>query len=315
VTRYGETLEISNSEVQTYMDCRRRWWLSYYRGLRLKAEAPVGPLSVGSRAHKALEQGYSTPGRGEAMFRVLAESIEADYPLAEELGVTEQFEKECELVLIMLEGFVEWAAEEGLDAGWEVLSEERIVRSPVLRVGAQDVVLKGKLDQIVRRDMDGSVWMRDWKTTMEKQPVMMAFKPQIKTYRLLLQLTEPDSRVSGAQIVFLRKVKRTTRAEPPFYMIEQVYVSDREMESFWTSILSVLRQIVDADAALSAGADHRQVAPPRPTRDCSWRCPFYAVCDMFDDGSDIERYLEDAYAVADPYAYYDEDPDNSEETT
>lgn len=311
MTRYGETLEISNSEIQTYLDCKRRWWLSYYRGLRLKAEAPIGPLSIGSRVHNALEQGYSSPGREAAMRRVLAESIEKDYPLAIELDVLEQFEKECELALIMLEGFVDWAAEEGLDAGWEVLSEERIVRSPTLRIASQDVVLKGKLDQIVKRDMDDSVWMRDWKTTQEKAPIMMAFKPQIKTYLLLLQLTEPDSRVSGAQIVFLRKVKRTARAEPPFYMQEQVYISSTEMESFWKSLLGVLSQIVETDWALGAGGDPLTLAPARPTRDCSWRCPYYSVCDMFDDGSDIERYLDDLYVVADPYAYYD-DPDHEE---
>src|SRR5690348_16272394 len=33
---------ISNSEVQTFKDCRRRWWLAYYRKLGLKVESPLG---------------------------------------------------------------------------------------------------------------------------------------------------------------------------------------------------------------------------------------------------------------------------------
>ncbi len=310
MTRYGDVLEVSNSEVQSYMDCKRRWWLTYYRSLRVKREAPIGPLNIGSRTHKALEEGYSSPGREEALFKVLHETIEADYPKAIELGVVEQFEKECELVLIMLRGFVEWAAEEGLDAGWEVVSHERIVRSPILRIGTQDVLLKGKLDQIIRRLMDNSLWMRDWKTTVYKQPVLMAFGPQLKMYRLLLALTEPDAQVTGGQFVFLRKVRRTTRAEPPFYMTEDIHVNVAQMEAFWAQLLGVIGQLVETNFRLDAGEDHHKVVPPRPTRDCSWRCPYYAICDMFDDGSNVEGMLEALYERVDPYAYYDEDPDN-----
>jgi hypothetical protein len=316
VTRYGDVLEVSNSELQTFMDCGRRWWLTYYRSLRLKrGEAVVGPLSIGSRTHKALEEGYSTPGREEAMYKVLAQTIEEDYPKAVEAGVVDRFESECELVLIMLQGFAEWAAEEGLDAGWDVVSEERIVRSPTLRVGAQDVVLKGKLDQIIRRNLDDSLWMRDWKTTVYKEPVLIAFGPQIKMYRLLLSLTEPDAQVTGSQLVFLRKVKRSARAQPPFYMTEDIPVTRAEMEAFWRQLLGMLERLVYTTARLDEGWDHHGIVPPRQTRDCSWRCNYYAICDMFDDGSDVERMLGDLYERVDPYAYYDEDPDGTEETT
>lgn len=655
MTRYGDVIETSNSEIQTYMDCRRRWWLTYHRSLRLKREAPVGPLNLGSRVHRALEEGYSSPGREAEMRRVLAESIERDYPLAEELGVLDEFEKECELAVVMLEGFVDWASEEGLDAGWEVVHKEQIVRAPRMDFGGTPVVLKGKLDQVVRREHDGSLWMRDWKgqpldgvvhsplgprrmgdlsvddyvvggdgcptritatqdlgtvpcytvgfsdggslevtedhlwrllgngprpggllstkemlnlgvddaanrsqltkrwqvpvvepirqperdlpvdpyllglflgdghfrsgsgrasvcsaddeileyaeryckrprkqdersavstvilsddvrhklaslgleghlsytkfippqyfggsvsqrvallhglmdtdgscqktgrrpnakssfsttspylrdglvrlvrslgglakrgstlvgrvdgvdkadywavtvsmsrrpfrlqrkaevwtpvkverkvisiepsglkasrcirveaddglyvagwdyvvthnTTADKHPVLMAFGPQLKTYITLLSLTEPAARVSGAQLIFLRKVKRTSRAEPPFYMQEPVYVSTRELDSFWRQTVATLRRMVETVEALEAGGSHHELAPPRPTRDCSWRCPYYAACPMFDDGSDVERLLEELYVSVDPYAYYNEDPDEEETTT
>lgn len=308
MSRYGDILEVSNSENQAFMDCRRRWWLSYYRALKPKYEAPIGPLSIGSRAHRALEEGYSTPGRADAMYKVLAESIEADYALARELDCVEQFEKDCELVLIMLQGFVDWAAEEGMDAGWEVVSSERIVKAPPVVIRGLPVVLKGKLDQIIRRDMDGMLFMRDWKTTATLKLVMMQFKPQLKTYLTLLKLTEPEAVVSGGQFVFLKKVKRTVKAIPPFYHVEEILPSRIEMASFWLELIGTMERMVDATLRLDAGEDHHGVVPPRPTRDCSWRCPFYSCCDMFDDGSDVERYLNDFYEVTDPYAYYDDNP-------
>lgn len=313
MTRVADgTVETSNSELQTWMDCKRRWWLQYYRQLRPAAEKPDGPLAIGSRVHGSLESGYSTPGREAAARALLAQSIEDDYPKAAALGddVLKKFESEAELCLIMLEGFYEWAAEEGLDAEWEVVSHEQILKAPPILVHGESVVLKGKLDQIVRRMMDGALFMRDWKTTQEKSPLMMAFRPQLRMYLLLLALTEYDAQVSGGQFVFLRKVKRTARAVPPFYFVEPVYVAPREMESFWVEVNGTLSNMVQDVHRLDAGEDHRAVVPPRPTRDCSWRCPFVGCCEMFDDGSRVEDYLAANFRQGDPYEYYGLETDN-----
>ena len=304
MTKYGEHLEISNSEIQSYMDCRRRWWLTYHRGLRPAQEKPTGPLAIGSRVHLALEQGYSTPGREEAARKILADSIVADHPRAVELGIEKEFLSEAEMCLAVLEGFFDWAAEEGLDDGWEVVAHERIVKTPPLRIGLQDVILKGKLDQTVRDERTGQLWLRDWKTTVTLKLSMLPFGPQIKTYLMLLSLTEPEAQVNGGKLVFLKKNKRTARAEPPFYMEETVYVSTTERENFWNQTVAWLGRIVEVTWQLERGDDHHAVVPPRPTRDCSWRCPFVTCCDMFDDGSDVERYLEENYRVTDPYEYY-----------
>lgn len=303
MTRYGDVHEVSNSEVQSYLDCGRRWWLTYYRGLQPTREKQVGPMSVGRRVHKALETGYSTPGREDAARAVLAATIEKDYPLAYAAGAEKQFESEAEMALIMIEGFFDWAAEEGLDAEWEVVAPERVVKAPAIEVRGERVVLKGKLDQLIRRAEDGALFMRDWKTTVEFHPVMLAFRPQQKTYQLILALTEPDAVVSGAQFVFLRRVKRTGTAKPPFYYVEPMYVGPKEMESFWVQTIGTLERMMDTTAALDAGGDHHALVPPRPTRDCHWRCPFYP-CEMFDDGSRVEDWLAANYKVGDPYAYY-----------
>jgi hypothetical protein len=254
--------------------------------------------------HRVLEEGYSTPGRGEAAMALLAQLIEEDLPKARALGVEKEFLSEAELCLIMVEGFIDWAAEEGLDAGWEIVSTERIVKAPPIDVSGTPVVLKGKLDQMIRREMDGALMMRDWKTTQTMTPVWLAFRPQLKMYLLLLALTEPDAQVGGGQFVLLKKVKRTARANPPFYLMEPLYVGPREMESFYISTLGTVKEMIRTVERLEAGEDHRAVVPARPTRDCSWRCPFFKCCDMFDDGSDVEGYLAANYEAGDPYEYY-----------
>ena len=40
---------LSNSEIQVFKDCRRKWWLNYYRRLQPKKKEFTGALALGSR--------------------------------------------------------------------------------------------------------------------------------------------------------------------------------------------------------------------------------------------------------------------------
>jgi hypothetical protein len=57
--------------------------------------------------------------------------------------------------------------------------------------------------------------------------------------------------------------------------------------------------------ALDAGADHHDVVPPNPTKDCTWDCDFVSICTMFDDGSRVEDAVTSLYHQIDPHARYD----------
>jgi hypothetical protein len=46
------------------------------------------------------------------------------------------------------------------------------------------------------------------------------------------------------------------------------------------------------------------VAYPNPQDSCSWKCPFFQGCSMFDDGSDVEAWLENFFEQGDQYARY-----------
>jgi hypothetical protein len=58
---------------------------------------------------------------------------------------------------------------------------------------------------------------------------------------------------------------------------------------------------------LDAGADPHQVAYPSPSSDCTWKCPFYTACPMFDDGSAVVDYVQDNFTQYDPYQRYKEE--------
>jgi CRISPR/Cas system-associated exonuclease Cas4 (RecB family) len=58
--RNPESVSITNSEIQTFKDCKRKWWLGYYRALKKQSKTYTGPLVLGVRIHNALEAFYTT---------------------------------------------------------------------------------------------------------------------------------------------------------------------------------------------------------------------------------------------------------------
>ena len=70
-----EPYRLSNSEIQVFKDCRRKWWLGYYRRLQPKLQNFTGALALGSRIHEALDRHYST---GQDLLEAHAELVQKD---------------------------------------------------------------------------------------------------------------------------------------------------------------------------------------------------------------------------------------------
>ncbi len=299
-TRYP--ISVSNSEIQTFKECRRRWWFIYYRRLGPKNHTVVGPLALGSRVHDALEAYYTDH---QDPLKVYATLLEKDRItlLMEERDLTE-LESEGELGRIMLEGYVEWIAETGADANWEVISAEKKISAPLMH---GKVELMGKLDMRVRRLEDDVRLFVDHKTSGNFSDISRTahMAEQFLMYHLLETLQpEEDQRCDGGVYNMLKKVKRTANARPPFYERLEVRHNKTQLRSFWARIHGVLSTIVSVREALDAGADHHVVAYPTPGRDCTWKCPFFPVCPLTDDGSAAEAMIEDLYIVTNPYERY-----------
>lgn len=298
-----DPIRISNSEIQTFKDCRRRWWFTYYRRLQPKVQDFTGALALGSRIHEALDQYYST---GKPLLQAHADLVAADMKkMNDEFRDTSTLETEAELGRVMLEGYLEWVELEGIDAELEMISTEEIIERPMMD---GKVTLQGKIDMRVRRKLDGVRMFRDFKTvggSFADFGSIAHMNEQILTYMVLeeAQNTEGE-RSEGGIFTMLRKVKRGAYAKPPFY--DQITVRHNQftLRSFFQRLEGTLEDILRVRSALDAGESHYKHAYPRPTRDCKWKCQFFAICPLVDDGSAAEAAISDAFEVADPYGYY-----------
>lgn len=302
---------VSNSEIQTFKDCRRKWWLSYYRRLQPKERSMVGPLALGSRVHEALDQYYS---QGVPLLDAYKSLVDADMEtLINAWQDTSSLESEAELGRIMLEGYLEWVDENGIDAELEMISTEEILRMPMFD---GKVELKGKIDMRVRRKGDGVRMFRDFKTvggSFSDFTSTAQMNEQILTYMMLEHAQNKEGeRAEGGIFTMLKKVKRSANARPPFYEQLEVRHNVFTLRAFWQRIHGTVLDMLKVKEALDEGVSHQQVAYPRPSRDCKWKCQFYAICPMIDDGSAVEDAISDMYEVSNPYDYYNEEKKGSE---
>jgi hypothetical protein len=299
----SETVRISNSEIQTFKDCRRKWWFTYYRRLQPQVRSHTGPLALGSRIHDALDQYYST---GKPLLQAHADLVNAEKEeLLSEFKDVAELEKEAELGHIMLEGYVQWVEENGIDAELEMISTEETISMPMFN---GEVELQGKLDMRVRRKGDGVRMFRDFKTvggSLSEFANLAPMNEQVLTYMLLEQhQNKGGERSEGGIFTMLKKVRRTANANPPFYDQFEVRHNVFTLRSFWDRIHGTVGDMMRVRAALDEGESPAFHAYPRPSRDCKWKCPFFTVCTLVDDGSAAEQALEAMFEVADPYAYY-----------
>lgn len=317
---------VSNSELQTFKNCRRRWWLAYYRGLRLRHESPIGPRAVGDRVHRALKAWYLPDGEvrtdpRDALERLIVEdwttltsenAASDDYPgppLDDE--TMQRFRSEADLERAMVEGYVQWLSETGADSELRVIASETYLEADLaddLIHNDRPVRVIGKLDVRVRRTSDDVRLVIDHKTvgSFATATAVLPLDEQMLTYMLLewLNTDEGETRCDGALYNMLRRVKRTAAAKPPFYQRVEVRHNVHELDSMRRRVIGETRDVLHVQSQLDGGADHRETAYPTPTRDCAWRCPFFVVCGMFDDGSRAEDLLEQYYVKDDPLGYY-----------
>jgi hypothetical protein len=266
-------------------------------------ESKTGALALGSRIHAALDDYYS---KGIPLLDAHATLVEKDAQILLESGRdTYDLESEAELGRIMLEGYLQWVEENGIDAELDMISTEEIIEMPLLD---NKVILQGKIDMRVRRKADGVRMFRDFKTvggSFTDFASMAHMNEQILTYMMLeTAQNKGDERSEGGIFTMLKKVKRSANARPPFYEQMEVRHNVFTLRNFWQRIHGTLTDLLNVRKALDEGTTHQFVAYPRPSRDCKWKCQFFAICPMFDDGSAAEQAISEAYVSSDPYGYY-----------
>lgn len=164
---------ISNSELQAWKRCRRKWWLAYHRKMTPKLSDLAGLLASGSRVHEVMACWYQ-PDRPDDLdlMQILEDAIARDRELmltemlrvnADELIVqsrTAEFDKAVAYERAMIEGYTQWIAETGVDAEFIVIGSEVPMVAPLTRIMTHgdiiDVSMIGILDVRVERVLGGA---------------------------------------------------------------------------------------------------------------------------------------------------------------
>lgn len=329
---------VSNSEVQTFKDCPRKWWLAWHRGLKSRRQSVVGVRSTGTRLHVGLAALYTPEGTPVAATAALAreqmtDSLELQHQQAS-LNFSEPYvesqrdkmneqetelRKSFDLEHAMLEGYLDWIAETGADSHLEVISSEKRVEVDFVVVKMRyPVKLIAKIDARVRSLLTGAIKFIDHKTVGSLQDSTLGINPQMLHYHVIEDLlTEPGQpRAAGALYNMLKRSKRTRAAKPPFYARIPIDHNKFELDGYRRQLHGVIERIENTEQDLeSAPWAYQSIVPPRPSRDCTWKCEFFKVCRMFDDGSRVEAAIEEHYVVSDPLSYYEESEDGDSGST
>lgn len=313
-------IAISQSEIFSWTRCPRNWYITYYLGMVPAGESPAGHRQLGSRVHTCLE-GYYGYELDPLTTLMLLYKIETEaHPEYET-----ELKEERALAEAMISGYLEWLAETGADADLQTIATETDLQVPL--PGVEGVLLRARMDQVVRRISDGALLYNDFKTaaSFEKHE-LLALDPQMRFYGLMQRLAtagQPDAPVvAGGQITTLRRVKRTAAARPPFYQRDEFRFTVTELQALQLKVMKVCEDIVSARRGLDwirengQGTEmldwhqRRELYPVQIPGDCSWRCPFSAgICTMMDDGSDWISALMSSgkFRQEDPYSYYRND--------
>lgn len=307
---------VSNSEVQTFKECRRKWWLAWYRGLVPRTREVQGVRSTGTRLHIGLEAYYQPGGQSvsAALTALLGAQQEDRNSLPADSSDLEQLQKDFQLERIMLEGYFEWLAETGEDQFLQVVASEEYIETEFMegsaRKGRYPVKIIGKIDSRFLDTRTGRRKIMDHKSVQVfENPRLLGLNEQTLHYLLLefLSTEEGEARCDAALYNMMRRVKRTAKAIPPFYKREVIERNQHELNAYRNRLAGSITDLQDAEWALDYADDPetvQMIVYPRPSRDCTWKCPFFKVCRMFDDGSRAEDAVETFYEVADPMAYY-----------
>lgn len=295
-------IQVSNSELTCFRDCRRKWFLEYYKCYQ-SAEKRTGALALGTNIHAALATYYSPNGNKGLALGVLNTIYEEARENCGEFELTE-IEKDAKLTRIMVEGYFEWLEETGADANLQIIEPEAEI-SYETKVEEVPVIIRGKRDVIAVNTDTGINTLIDHKTCQSFNDPALDLNEQSRMY-LLLQRLNGSTVVQNCIWNLLRKVQRTARAEPPFYKREEIYVSEDELRRFYVRIHGIIRDIIHVRRRLDSGESHYSVCYPRPSRDCSWKCSFRLVCPLLDsEGEKAEEFLLNQYSIGDPYARYE----------
>lgn len=287
--RQSGIFQVSNSEMQTYKECKRRWFLQYYMRYVRKHTSPRVAADTGISVHEALHTYYVMGGKKnhEAAYQAAMEnlSLAKDASLARELSPDElkDIKEIYEVATIAANGYFEWLDETGADDHWTIQgSEERlVVPGPI-----EGTEIKGFVDLWGTHEPSDDLLVIDTKVVASIGDTLktLHLNEQAPLYAILMKMVDnrPDR---GFRVVWnmIKRNKQTKSAKPPFYQRYELAINRDQLNQFYAQLQGQIQDMLNTEKRLDDGEHHVMVAYPTPSRDCSWKCPYLSVCGAMND--------------------------------
>ena len=215
--RPKRALEVTQSELNTFRTCRKKWWFRYHEGLvPLRTHRA---LAVGSIVHSGIEAMYEAIRDGQADLasatrQRLSERMRA---WRDEIGHLDD-EQEAEHGLAYdeartcLDLFVAAFGEADRER-FAVVGIEQVF-SVTLRDGRSHAIQRGMLDVLLRDRRTGALWLGEHKTTRGHATGLDArldIDGQVRSYLNAVRTLYPHDTVGG---VLLSVVRKKAPSEP-----------------------------------------------------------------------------------------------------
>jgi hypothetical protein len=281
-----KTLVLRQSDVFTFKECPRRSWLGTMRNFERLEEHP-NKSHIGTAYHAGIAAWYATRNPDIAVGAVNAQMAiwESDGIVIEDDRL--EWDKTIEQARIMVEGYIEWVQESGEDHGLTFMLIERRVKKYLGEFSGIKVYISGQVDISLVTEL-GIKKLVDNKSKGDlKVNRLLGIDDQLFTYDWLL-----DYEYAYGVHNMAKRSKRTARATPPFFARTEIKFTDAKRAAFMAQLNGTVQRLVDTYLALEVEPRlHFNLAPPTPTKDCDWKCPFIDVCPMYNEGDDAEGYL------------------------
>jgi hypothetical protein len=288
---------MSSSEEISFKTCR----LGHAFGYRLRY-APIvtnRKLSVGIGLHECLEGHYKGEPWKANFHKWAAERWEELVAggVSDLAEVKMAFIKDKALVEHLVEGYIEWALVNGIDAGWEVVEVEA---KHYIDVGAA-TLLPMKFDLLLQHIASGKLKLVDFKTAagFSENPYP-AFQVAEQTLNYAMGVYALYGQIPEVEYRQLRKVNRdNANSKPPYFRVVNITVTGDEILQRQADYKRIAEERMDPDAAIYAN----------PSACCgSWKNDWQGPCQLVHQGLDPQEALEmsSKYAPKDPYERYED---------
>jgi hypothetical protein len=288
---------MSSSEEITFKTCRLAHEFGYVLGY-----APVitnQKLSIGIGLHECLEAVYL----GEP-WKMVFENWAAERwaelvagGISDRAEVRMQFVKDKAMVVHLVEGYIEWAAVNQIDAGWEVVEVEA---KHYIDVGAV-TLLPMKFDLLLRHTETGALKLVDFKTAAGfSADAYTTFQLAEQTLNYAMGVFALYGQIPEVEYRQLRKVNReNANSKPPYFRAVNITVTKAEIIERQAEYGRIAEERADPDRRVYSN----------PSACCgSWKNDWQGPCLLVHQGFTPLEALEASskYAPKDPYERYED---------